>query len=82
MIEITSAIILRSEMNEWINICITVDPYEDLMKVQEVAEKSFYDWFALDTCECIGDYIKRMLDEAGCSYEMFFGNFNEDEEDE
>lgn len=81
MIEITSAIILRSEMNEWINICITVDPYEDLIKVREVAEKAFDDWFDLDTCECIGDYIKRMLDKAGCGYEMFFGNFNEDEEE-
>ena len=48
MIEITSAIILRSELNEWINICITVDPYENLLKVREVAEKAFDDWFDFD----------------------------------
>ena len=81
MIEVTSAIILRSELNEWINICITVDPYEDLMKVREVASKAYNKWFNSDTTECIGDYIKRKLDEAGCSFEMFLGDFNEDEED-
>ena len=81
MTEVTSAIILYSEMNEWINICITVSPYEDILRVKEIAEKAFDDWFGLDTDECIGDYIKRMLDDAGCCYEMFFGNFNEDDEE-
>ena len=81
MIETTSAIILRSELNEWINICITVDPYEDLIKVKEVASKAYDKWFNSDTTECIGDYIKRKLDEAGCSFEMFLGDFNEDEEE-
>lgn len=81
MIIETSAIIIQSEMNPWINICITVDPYEDFLKVKEIANKAYDEWFNLDTDECISDYIKYKLDEADCSYEMFLGNFNEDEED-
>ena len=77
MIAETSAIILQSELNEWINICITVDPYEDFAKVKEVASKAYDNWFNSDTTECISDYIKRKLDEAGCSYEMFFGEEEE-----
>ena len=80
MSEITSAIILRSEMNEWIKICIAISPYESLLKVQEIAENAYAEWFEIDTSECISDYIKRKLDEADCAYEMFLGNFDEDEE--
>lgn len=79
MTEVTSAIVLRSEMNEWIKICIAVNPYEDLLKVQEIAEKAYAEWFEIDTDECIGDYIKGKLDESECGYEMFYGNFDEDE---
>jgi hypothetical protein len=79
MINETSAITIQSELNPWINICITVDPYEDFLKVKTIASKAYDKWFDSDTTECIGDYIKRKLDEAGCSYEMFFG---EDEEEE
>lgn len=81
MIEVTSAIILRSELNEWINICITVDPYEDFLKVKEIASRAYDKYWNSDTTECISDYIKRKLDEADCSYEMFLGDFNEDEEE-
>jgi hypothetical protein len=82
MIEERSAIVLRSELNEWINICITVDPYEDFHKVKEIASKAYDKYWNSDTTECISDYIKRKLDEADCSYEMFLGDFNEDEEEE
>lgn len=81
MIIETSAIIIQSEMNPWINICITVNPYEDFLKIKEIAGSAYDEWFNSDTDECISDYIKRKLDEAECSYEMFLGNFNEDEED-
>lgn len=76
----TSAIILKSELNQWINICIVIDPYEDFLKAVEVAEQAFDSWFEEDTCDCIGDYIKLKLDEAELNYEMFFGNFDEDKE--
>lgn len=81
MISVTSAIVIQGELNEWIKICITVDPFEDLLKVQEIAEKAYTEWFEIDTDECISDYIKRKLDEFDCSYEMYLGNFNEDEEE-
>jgi hypothetical protein len=81
MIEERRAIIIQSELNEWINICITVNPYEDFQKVKHIASKAYDKWFTSDTTECISDYIKRKLDEAGCSFEMFLGNFDEDEEE-
>lgn len=82
MIEERSAIVIHSELNEWINICIVVEPYEDFMKVKEIASNAYDKWWDSDTTECIGDYIKCKLDEAGCGYEMFLGDFNEDEEED
>lgn len=79
MSEVTSAIILHSEINEWIDICITVDPYEELTRVQDIAEKAYTEWFQIDTSECISDYIKYKLDEANCSYKMYLGSFDEDQ---
>ena len=70
MTEVRSAIILRSELNPWIDICIVPDQYEDFGKVKAVAEEAYYDWFEQDAEEPIGDYIRRKLDEALCFYEM------------
>lgn len=80
MIEDRSCILLTSEMNEWIRICIVVEPFEDFMKVKDIASKAYTEWFNVDTDETIADYIKRKLDEQELSYEMFLGDFNEDEE--
>lgn len=79
MVAIRSAIILQSELNTWINICIVPHPYENFSAVKYVAEKAFEDWFDEDTDEPIGDYIKRKLDEAECEYEIYYGT--EEEED-
>lgn len=81
MITETSAIVIQSEMNEWINICITVDPYEDFEKVKMVASEAYDEWFEGDTDECIGEYIERKLEEAGCGFEIYYGDFDADEED-
>ena len=80
MIIETRAILLQSEFNPWINICITVYESENFLKVKNIASFAYDEWFNLDTDECISDYIKRKLDEAECNYEMFLENFNEDEE--
>ena len=81
MIEDRSCILLTSEMNNWIKICIVVEPYEDFTKVKDIASKAYDKWFNIDTDEPISDYIRRKLDENELSYEMFLGNFDEDEED-
>lgn len=73
----TSAIILRSELNPWIDICIVPDPYEDLNKVQCLAEKAYNDWFDDDIDEPIGDYIKRKLDKAECNYEIYYASMED-----
>ena len=82
MIVETSAIILQSDMNKWIDICIAVEPYEDFYRVKEIASRAYDEWFELDTDECIGEYIERKLNEAECGFKMYFGDFNADEEDE
>ena len=82
MVEIRSAIILQSELNSWINICITVGAYENLEEIQDVATKAFDDWFEdEETDETIGEYLKRKLSEKGHEPEIFFGKFNSDEDD-
>lgn len=81
MIIETRAILFQSEMNPWINICITVPESENFLKVKNIASFAYDGWFNLDTDECISDYIKHKLDEAECNYEMFLGDFNEDEEE-
>ena len=72
MSEVRSAIILRSELNPWIDFCIIPSPYEDFGKVQAIAEEAYYDWFDKDTDEPIGNYIQRKLDEGLCNYDMYY----------
>ena len=82
MVEVRSAIILQSELNTWISICITVGPYEDFEAIKEIATKAYDDWFEdEETDETIGEYLKRRLAEKGHEPEIFFGNFGADEND-
>ncbi len=81
MIEERNCITILSEMNPWIRLCVVVEPYEDFLKVKDIVSKSYDEWFNIDTDEPISDFIKRKLDEEKLSYEMFIGDFNEDEED-
>ena len=76
----TSAIVLYSDTNQWINICVVPSPYEDFEKVRDIAEQAYDDWFEMDTDECIGEYIERKLNEAECGFDIYYGDFNEDEE--
>lgn len=77
MAEIRKAILLRSELNPWIDICVVPDPYTDFDKIRCVAEKAYDDWFDDDTDEPIGDYIKRKLDEAACLYEIYYASMED-----
>ena len=79
MSEIRNAIILRSELNPWINICIIPCTYEDFGKVQYFAEKAYDDWFDEDTAETIVDYIKRKLNDYECGFEIYYASEDEEE---
>lgn len=81
MIEDRSCILLTSEMNNWIKICIVVEPYEDFLKVKDIASKAYDEWWDNDSDETLTDYIRIKLDEENLSYCIFTGLFNEDEED-
>lgn len=74
--EIRASIVLRSELNPWIDLCII--PYEDFLLVKEVAEKAYDNWWDEEPNEPIGDYIQRKLNEAGCCYEMYYAIEQED----
>ena len=79
MSEIRNAIILRSELNPWIDICVIPDRPDDLYKVRYFAEKVYDDWFDYDTDEPIIDYIKRRMDDYECYCTIYC--VNEDEEE-
>ena len=70
MSEFTQAIVLHSELNPWIDMCIV--PHADKDKVKQVSTEAFDSWFDVDTDEPIGDYIKRKLTEAGCSFDIYW----------
>ena len=78
MSEIRNAIILQSELNPWIDICIIPDKPDDLYKVRYFAEKVYDDWFDEDTDEPIVDYIKRRLDEYECYCEIYCASEEEE----
>ena len=77
MLEVRSAILLRSELNPWIDICVIPGQNEDFSKVQYFAEKAYDDWFDDETDEPIGDYIRRKLDETECVYEIYNASMEE-----
>jgi hypothetical protein len=79
MSEIRSAIILQSELNPWIDICIIPDKPDDLEKVRYFAEKVYDDWFDYDTDEPIVDYLKRRLDEYECYCTIYCADEDEEE---
>lgn len=76
----TSGFVIASELNPWIDIFISVEAHEDFDKVKTVAIKAYDDWFSSDTCETISEYIKRILEEEGCSAEIYT-KISEDEEE-
>lgn len=81
MVEIKSAIILTDETNPWIDMCITVGAYENLEEIQELATNALSSWHEEETDEPIGDYVKRKLSEQGHEPQIYFGDFNSDEDD-
>lgn len=71
-VEESSCIILSSEMNEWINICVVVPFGIDFLTVEEVASEAFEDWFDAETDEPIGDYIDRILKENDLECVLYY----------
>lgn len=79
MIEIKSCIIIRSEMNTWIDICIVPDNYVSFVDVEEVALKAYNEWFEIDPDVTIVEYIDNALTEANLCYDVYI-KANEEEE--
>lgn len=80
MLEKKDCILIQSEINEWINICIVVQKEENFEKIFHASAKAYDEWFNIDSDEPIADYIKRKLNEEKFNFEIFTGPFDEDEE--
>lgn len=74
------AIEIYDQLNPWID-CIFIVSVEDKEKAKEVLQKAYSDWHEEESEECYGDFFKGRMDEAGISYELFYGESegNEDE---
>ena len=80
MIETKTCINVYSDMNTWIDFCVVIGAYEDLIKTEEIVQKAYDDWWDLPDVqfEPIADYVSRCLYENGIEFEIYFKNDNEE----
>lgn len=76
----TSCIIIRSEMNSWIDICIVPDLYVSLEEVEEIAIKAYDEWFKIDPDVTITEYIYYALKEQNLDCDVYINIINDEEE--
>lgn len=72
MLATKTCINVYSDLNEWIDFCITIGAYEDFTKVEEIVQKTYDDWFESESDETIADYISQCLTENDIEHEIFF----------
>lgn len=70
---------LYSTMNTWTDLIIMVHP-DDYSKAMYESQQYIFDWHDEDTCEPIGNYIKRRLSDIGIEADVY-GIIEEDEYD-
>ena len=81
IIEKKNCILIQSEMNNWINICIIVQKEKELDDILHVSSEAYNEWFESDTDETITEHVEKKLNEKNFDFKVFTGPFNEDEED-
>ena len=72
MIKENICINVYSELNEWIDFCITVNDLYNLQAAKEIIDKAYDEWFNNDICEPIADYICRSLEDKKIEFEIYF----------
>lgn len=73
-IGIVECINVQSDMNTWIDFCIIVNDGSDIVKVREIIDKAYDDWWVLEDAsfEPIADWISRNLKEANIDFDIYF----------
>lgn len=72
MLETKTCINVYSDMNEWIDFCITIGAYEDFTKAEEIVQASYDAWFNGESDDPIADYISQCLKENDIDHEIYF----------
>lgn len=74
------AIEVYDSLNPWMD-CVFIVSVEDKAKAKEVLQKAYDDWHEENSEECYGVFFKERMDEAGISYELFYGEKGESEDE-
>lgn len=80
MKEIRTCIVIRSEMNPWIDICIVSERYVNLEEVEAIAIKAFNEWFDIDPDCTITEYVYYALKDQGLDCNVYVNILNNEEE--
>ena len=81
MIKNTSCIVIRSELNSWIDLCIIPEEYVNFEEVEAIAIKAFDEWFEIDPDCTITEYIYYELKDQGLDCEVYVNVIHDEEEE-
>ena len=72
MLGIKNCINVYSDLNPWIDFCITIADSKKFDKAQEIIQAAYDEWFSCDVGETIADYISNALTENNIDHEIYF----------
>ena len=81
MIKHTSCIVVQSEFNSWIDICIIPEEYVNFEEVESIAIKAYDEWFKIDPDCTITEYVYYALKDQGLNCEVYVNVIHNDEEE-
>lgn len=83
MIQTKTAINIWADLNMdssvWIDFCVVIDAWTDVIRAEEIIQKAYYDWWENEEVaqEPIADYIGRCLYENGIEFDIYFKDAEE-----
>lgn len=80
MIKNTSCIVIQSELNSWIDICIVPEEYVNFEEVEAIAIKAYDEWFEIDPDITITEYIYYALKDQGLDCNVYVNVIHDEEE--
>lgn len=80
MIKNTSCIVIQSELNPWIDICIVPEEYVNFEEVEAIAIKAYDEWFEIDPDVTIAEYIYYALKDQELDCQVYVNVVQDEEE--
>lgn len=80
MIKPTTCIVINSELNKWIDICIVPEEYVNFEEVEAVAIKAYDEWFEIDPDITITEYIYYALKDQELDCNVYINVILDEEE--